>query len=64
MPVRRYLLTALAAAVAVPAAWIAWSSWSLRAQIDGRERAVIADAAIDLLDKLAKDLGHQSAAAE
>jgi len=25
---------------------------------------VIADAAIDLLDKLAKDLGHQSAAAE
>lgn len=45
MPIRRPALIALGAVVTVPALWIAWSSWSLRARIDGREDAVIADAA-------------------
>ncbi|MAZ14885.1 MAG: hypothetical protein CL535_00900 [Ahrensia sp.] len=44
MSLRRNALIALGLVVAVPAVWIGWSAWSLRAEISGRENAVIADA--------------------
>ena len=44
MSLRRNALIALGLVVAVPAVWIGWSAWSLRAEISGREDAVIADA--------------------
>lgn len=45
MSVRKYALIALGIVVAAPAAWIGWSAWSLRAEIGGREDAVVSDAA-------------------
>jgi len=44
MRMKNAALIVLAGLVAVPTVWIGWSAWSLRAEISGREDAVIADA--------------------
>ena len=44
MRMKTAALIVLAGLVAVPTVWIGWSAWSPRAEISGREAAVIADA--------------------
>lgn len=44
MRMKNAALIVLAGLVAVPTVWIGWSAWSLRAEISGREDAVVADA--------------------
>ncbi|WP_425416442.1 DUF6920 family protein [Oricola indica] len=44
MRMKNAALIVLAGLAAVPTVWIGWSAWSLRAEISGREDAVVADA--------------------